>query len=110
MIHLQAHRLQPWVADEYVWFMKGLGVGVRDVLEKVREYMLHSKSVLMAEERDDAIRSLEIISSEELPLSKFNDKLILTMAVKNKFPIATFNMRLRKQVPEKGLIVLPQEL
>ena len=105
MIHLQAHRLQPWVADEYVWFMKGLGVGVRDVLEKVREYMLHSKSVLMAEERDDAIRSLEIISSEELPLSKFNDKLILTM-----FPIATFDMRLRKQVPEKGLIVLPQEL
>lgn len=105
---LDEWRMPSIVIHEYVWFMKGLGVSVRDVLEKVREYVLHAKSVLIVEERDDAIRSLEAISSEELPLSRFNDKLILNMAVKDRIPVATFDMKLRRQVLEKGLIVLPQ--
>lgn len=99
----------PIVVHEYVWFMKGLGVDVGDALEKVKEYLLHAKAVLIAEETGDTIRSLEAIASKGLPLSRFNDKLILTMAVREGAPIATFDSKLRGQAIERGLTILPQE-
>lgn len=109
------NELDEWIIPEiviyeYIWFMKGLDVDVDNVLEKVREYLLHAKGVLTTSNAYDVIKSLESVYSEKLSLSRFNDKLILTIAIKNKIPIATFDMKLRKQALKNNLIILPQEL
>jgi predicted nucleic acid-binding protein len=108
-------RLEEWaipaiVIHEYVWLMKGLGVSARDALEKVKEYLLQPKGRLIVEEAGDVARSLEIVSSEGISLSRFNDKLILITAMKAKGPIASFDAKLRRQAIERGLVVLPQEI
>ncbi|MEM2122411.1 MAG: PIN domain nuclease [Candidatus Bathyarchaeia archaeon] len=95
------------MVHEYVWFMKGLGVDVKDVLEKVKEYPLHVKGFLAAEEEGDVVGSLGMVSFEGLSLSKFNDKLILTIALRGRIPMATFDAKLREQALRKGLTTLP---
>ncbi|MEM3677057.1 MAG: PIN domain-containing protein [Candidatus Bathyarchaeia archaeon] len=116
VFHMEARRLldelEEWVipcivVHEYVWFMKGLGVDIKDVLEKVKEYLLHVKGFLASEEEGDIVRSLGMVYSEGLSLSKFNDKLILTIALREKIPIATFDAKLRGQALRKGLATLP---
>lgn len=50
--------------------------------QRRKEYPLHAKGILIAEEAGDAIRSLEAIAPKGLPLSRFNGRLILTMAAR----------------------------
>ncbi|MEM2988989.1 MAG: PIN domain-containing protein [Candidatus Bathyarchaeia archaeon] len=96
------------VMNEYVWLLRAIGVSAGDALEKVKEYLLHPKGRLICEEVGDAIRSLQMISSEGLSLSRFNDALILMMATRIKSPIASFDAKLRGQAIGRGLAVLPE--
>ena len=58
------------VIHEFVWFLKGIGLnqGLRDVLD----YLRHEKA--------------EIMLREGLPLPDYKDAIILTHAIKEKYP------------------------
>lgn len=104
--------LEEWIIPliviyEYVWFMKGLGMDMRDSIEKTKEYILQPKSNIVAGGVSDLIKALDIISSEGLSLSRFNDEVILSIALKIGC-IATFDDKLRRQALKKGLMVLSQ--
>ena len=95
------------VLHEYVWLMKALDVAAEVVLDKVREYAGHEKAVLIPAERRDIARALKAVVDEALSLARYNDKLILSAAVRRKAPLATFDGKLRRQALRAGVKVLP---
>lgn len=104
-------RLEKWIIPliviyEYIWFMKGLGIDVESAVEKVKEFLLHPKTQLVTEGTGDLLKALNLISSEKLSLSRFNDKVILAIALRAGC-IATFDEKLRRQASAMGLSVLP---
>ena len=108
------NRLEEWVLPliviyEYIWFMVGLRVKVEDIVDKVKEYVLHSKSKLISEGTGELNRALNLLLTEKISPSRFNDKIILSVAVKYGC-LATFDKKLRKQAREMEVITLPQKL
>jgi len=118
VFHEQAKRLldllEEWIIPlivvyEYIWFMKGLEIDLKSSMEKTREYLLHPKSKVLTERTSDLIKVLDTLLSEKIPLSRFNDKVILSIASKVGC-IATFDSKLREQASTRGLVVLPQTI
>ena len=95
------------VIHEYVWAMKSLNVDATTTLEKVEEYVEHHKSRLIGEVENDILFALSTIVEEGLSTSRYNDKVVLSIAVKGKYTLATFDGRLRNQALAAGLEVLP---
>jgi len=95
------------VVHEYVWVLKSLGIAVEDVLYKIDEYLTHHKTKLMRESEKVVLSALNIIVKERINLSRYNDKVILSLAVEEGVPLATFDERLRKQAANIGIMTLP---
>ncbi|ADC65708.1 PilT protein domain protein [Ferroglobus placidus DSM 10642] len=104
--HLQARKLldelgqryiPAIVVHEYVWALKSLKISPEDVLYKVEEIMNHHKSKLLADTEYGMISALGTVVKENLSLSRYNDKVILSAAIRNRASIATFDEKLRKQ-------------
>ncbi len=95
------------VIHEYVWILKALKINVKDVLYKVEEYIDNPKTKLISESNSIITRALNIIVKENLNLSRYNDKVILFVAIDNNLDIATFDEKLRRQALHLGLNVLP---
>jgi len=117
--HDEARRLldslDAWVIPlivlyEYVWLMRGLGVDVADVAEKVWEYAWDHKSRVISGGREAVKWALAILREEGRPLSRFNDKVVLAVAQSERIPLASFDERLRGQARRLGLRVLPELL
>ncbi len=118
LFHLEAKEildsLDEWiipliVIHEYVWILKSLEIAIDDVVYKVREYLDHHKTKLVLEDREDVLRALEIIRDENLSLSRYNDKIVLSIAQKVG-TLVTFDKRLRKQALATKLEVLPSKI
>ena len=97
------------VVHEYVWVLKSLDVGIEDTIYKVEEYVRHHKTELTAESPEDVLRGLEIILKEGLSMSRYNDKVILSVAARVG-TLATFDEKLRKQATVAKLNVLPHSV
>ncbi len=117
--YLQARRLldelEQWyipaiVIQKYVWALKSLKISPEDVLYKVEEILNHHKSRLLENTEYDILYALDIAVKENPSLSRYNDKVILSAAVKNRMSIATFDEKLRKQALSSGINVLPDNL
>ncbi len=94
------------VIHEYVWVTRSLEVDVRETAYKVEEYLQHYKTRLVNETAGDVMRALDLVQKEKLSLSQYNDKIILTVALKTG-KLATFDTRLRKQAVARKIQVLP---
>ncbi len=114
--HREAARLidtlRKWVIPlivvyEYVWFMKGMGVSVETVLRKVEEYTEPKRSLIIWESMDILRKALTRLLREDLSLSRFNDKVILTVAKEMELPLVTFDLKLRSQAEKIGVTVYP---
>ncbi|WP_456478395.1 PIN domain-containing protein [Geoglobus ahangari] len=114
--HLQARNLldelRQWyipaiVIHEYVWALKSLGVSSKDVLYKVEEILNHYKSQLIEDTEYDILRALSNVVEKNLSLSRYNDEVILSAAIRKRASIATFDERLRRRALSAGLDVLP---
>ena len=117
--HPQARKLldelEQWyipaiVIHEYVWALKSLKISSEMVLYKVEEILNHHKSRLLENTEYDILSALDIVVKENLSLSRYNDKVILSAAVRNRMSIATFDEKLRKQALSSGINVLPDNL
>ncbi len=105
-------RLDKWVIPtivfyEYIWFMKGLKVNLLDIVDKVLEYTGSPKTIIVSEDKWGIEWALQRISREKISLSRFNDKVILSSAVRRRLPLATYDDKLREQAGNQGVKVLP---
>ncbi len=97
------------VVHEYVWVMRALKLEVGEVAYKVEEYLQHHKAGLVNEMSGDIRRALSLIEKEGLNLSQYNDKIILSLALKVG-SLATFDRKLRKQALTRRIQILPERL
>lgn len=98
------------VLYEYVWFMKGLGIDSEDVRDKLMEYIDSGKTVVVREGKEEIKRAMNTIVHEYISLSRFNDKVILQLAVREGLPVASYDRKLRKQADRLGIRVVPRML
>ncbi len=96
------------VIHEYVWALKSLKIDVKTVLEKVEEYVYHVKTKTVYETQDDVIYSLKTILHDRLSLLRYNDMVILSIAIRLRTPLATFDKKLRTQAEKTNVKVLPE--
>ena len=92
------------VIHEFMWFLKGIGLsqGLRDVLD----YLKHEKAEVVCDCVENVINAVEIMIKEGLPLPDYKDAVILTHAIKEKIPLATFNKKLAKIASKYGVEVI----
>jgi len=60
--------------------------------------------------RDAVGWSLAALMEEGLSPSRFNDKIVLSIAVKEGIPLVTFDRKLRAQAQKENIIVLPRSI
>ncbi len=104
--------LEEWVIPlivvyEYVWFLKGMEVDSSTALDKLEDYALSEKGRIYRE--DDAVlrRALESLSRDGISLSRFNDEVVIEVALEEGIPIATFDRRMRARAERLGTEVIP---
>ena len=116
MHHADASRLldelDEWVipvivVHELVWVLRALNVPSWEALPLVRQYTSSAKAVVVGVELGDVVNALRSLASEKLTLSRYNDKVILSVAYRLKLSVASFDKRLRGQARRLGLQVLP---
>jgi len=106
-------RLDRWlvplvVVYEYVWVLKGLNISPADAREKLLEYLLGEKCTIVKEGADEIQWAISTIAEEGLSLSRFNDKVLLSVAMRRNALLATFDVKLRRQATKLGLRVVPE--
>ncbi len=98
------------VIHELVWFMRGLGLEIDKCYEYILQYINHEKAVIRPITEHYIRRALDIIFREKLSLSRYNDELVLTIALEEREPIATFDQKLRSQAKRLGIDVIPKQI
>jgi len=98
------------VVYEYVWVLKGLNVSPADAREKLLEYLLEEKCTIMKEGADEIRWVISTRAEEGLSLPRFNNKVLLSVAIRRNAPLATFDTRLRRQATKLGLRVVPETI
>jgi hypothetical protein len=60
--------------------------------------------------REDFESSLSMVREEKLSFRRFNDKLILSVAMRRKLPLLTFDMELRGEGTKRNVRIFPEKL
>ncbi len=93
---------------EYVWFLKNI-LPVEEIEYKVKELFLSKKTKVIKTSIVDYLFSLNVIKLEKISLSRFNDKVILSIA--RRFGgLASFDRKLRAQAKKFKIEVMPKSL
>ena len=105
--------LDSWVIPliviyELVWFLKGFSLEARVVREKVLDYAGDERAVIACEGVEGVRWALNALVEEGVSVARFNDKVVLSVAVRRGVPLATFDARLRRQAERMGIEVLPE--
>jgi len=96
------------VVYEYVCFLKGLNVRPADAKDKLLEYITGEKCLLVREGVDEVRWAVSRIAEEGLSLARFNDEVVLSVAIRRGASLASFDAKLRKQAEKLGVNVLPE--
>jgi len=95
------------VIYEYVWVLKGLNVESVHVKEKLLEYLTEGKCSLVREGADEIRWAISTVVEEGLSVARFNDKVALSIALRRRVPLATFDSKLRNQAKRLGIQAIP---
>jgi len=98
------------VIHELIWFLRGLNVDKRLAINAIFQYIIHHKTRIVPIEVDDVTKALNVIKQEGISLSRYNDKVILAVALKLKIPLASFDRKLRNEAIKSGIAVMPKSL
>jgi len=98
------------VIHELIWFLRGMNIDTRVAIDVVLQYLRSYKTEIIPISTRDVVDAVSTIKQEGLSLSRYNDKLILTIALRLKSPLASFNNRLRREALNKGIMVLPKSI
>ena len=98
------------VIYEYVWVLKGLNVEPAHVREKLLEYLTEEKCSLVREGADEVRWAISTVVEEGLSVARFNDKVVLSIAIRRNAPLATFDAKLRSQAERLGIRAVPETI
>ena len=98
------------VVYEYVWVLKGLNVEPAQVREKLLEYLTEEKCSLVREGADEVRWAISTVVKEGLSVARFNDKVVLSIAIRRNAPLATFDAKLRSQARRLGIQAVPETI
>jgi len=93
------------VVHEVVWTLLEL-VGRKNTLLYVKALLSHRKIELIPVTKQDIAWSTMKILEENLSLTRYNDKIILSVAKRVKTPILSFDKRLLSQATKIGIAVI----
>jgi predicted nucleic acid-binding protein len=92
------------VIHELAWFLKGMKLEGK--LNDIMAYIQHKKTEITCDCGSNVNRAIEIIGKEKLPLSNHKDMMILSHAILENHPIATFDKKLSKIAKKYGVAVI----
>jgi predicted nucleic acid-binding protein len=98
------------VVYEYVWVLKGLNVEPTHVREKLLEYLTEERCSLVREGADEVRWAISTVVEEGLSVARFNDKVVLSIAIRRNAPLATFDAKLRSQAKRLGIQAVPETI
>jgi predicted nucleic acid-binding protein len=101
--------LEKWVIPvivihELMWFLKGMKIG--DRVDDIIVYMQHQKAEMVCDCENNVNKAIEILKKERLPLAHYKDMVILSHAILENYPLATFDRRLSKIAQKYGVTIL----
>ena len=98
------------VIHELAWFLRGLNIDEQLAINAIFQYIIHHKSRIVPIGVDDVTKALNAIKQEGISLNRYNDKVILTVALRLKTPLASFDRKLRNEAIKSGITVMPRSL
>ena len=102
--------IPPLVLYEYIWFFKRQGLEGNEIKELVEGYLTDPLCTILVDDGTPLKKALEIITSQKLTLARFNDIVILSYAINEKAPLATFDRKLRENAQEFKIRILPEKI
>jgi predicted nucleic acid-binding protein len=94
------------VIEEFLLVLEQLRVDWELVGRKLEEILSWGELVPVV--REDFEFSLSMVREEKISFRRFNDKLILSVAMRRKLPLLTFDAELRKEGMRHGVRVFPE--
>jgi predicted nucleic acid-binding protein len=85
------------VLYELVWVLRKLKLTVEQVEKIVDTIAKNPKASIIADDGSDISQALRILIRENLNLTQFNDKVILSVALRLARPIKTYDDELKQE-------------
>lgn len=85
------------VIEEFVYSLRQLGVSDNLIGRKAKELLEDERMNVVPIGRSDIANSVDILESEKISFGRFNDKLILSVAVRRRRSLATFDRALKSE-------------
>jgi len=104
------NKLSKWgtptvVVHEVIWTLYEL-LGRERTLYFVKALLSHRKTEVIPVSKQDITWSLEKIIEEKISLTRYNDKVILSLAKRTNTPILSFDKQLLAQAVRNGVAVI----
>ncbi|WP_338602965.1 PIN domain-containing protein [Sulfolobus tengchongensis] len=93
------------VIHEFIWFLKRENLDSH--IDDVKAYIRNEKSEIVGETPEIILDAISILQQRKLSLSHYNDLIILSHAVKNNLPLATFDEGLKSECKRLKVKTLP---
>ncbi|WP_234394336.1 PIN domain-containing protein [Thermococcus piezophilus] len=97
------------VLQEYLWFFKKEKKPLQTAKEMIERYVSDPRFRGLEMSHEIIMQALKILWDYNRSLSHINDAIILSHAVLKEFPLATFDIKLRKLAQNGGVKVLPAD-
>ncbi|WP_148882354.1 PIN domain-containing protein [Thermococcus aciditolerans] len=94
------------VLQEFVWFFKNNGFSAEETWEVLKGYLDDPRFRGLKDGPETVKMAFELLKSEKISLSRFNDAMILVHAI-DKGVLVTFDSKFRKLARRTGVKVLP---
>jgi len=95
------------VIHEYIWVTLRLGIEMKIVFAKVKEYLENPKVYYFSEPLDVYIKAANMLLEDKKKHREINDYIILATAIKEKTVLATYDKELRKAASKRGIKTIP---
>ena len=107
---LDAWYIPPLVLQEYLWFFRKEGIPLQTAKRMIESYLSDPRFRGLKMGPRNITRALELLEESNRSLSHLNDAILLSHAVEKGYPLATFDLKLRKLALKVGIDVLPTRL
>lgn len=97
------------VLQEYLWFFKRAKIPLKDAKKMIEVYVSDPRFRGLETSHKNITHALRMLEENDRSLGHINDAIILSHAVLKKYPVASFDIKLRKLALKVGIKVLPAD-
>ena len=104
---LDAWYIPALVLQEYLWFFRKEDIPLQTAKRMIESYITDPRFRGLKMGYQNITHALGLLEGNNRSLSHLNDAIILSHAVDKSYPLATFDVKLRKLALRIGVEVLP---